>query len=373
MRIYLDNAATTALCQPARTEMIRIMDEVHGNPSSIHAEGRLARTVIEHSRKILAAALQASVGEIFFTSCSTESANMIFEAAVRNLGIKRIISSPIEHHCILHPLERLHKNGTEVLMLNINKNGSIDYLQLENLLKAGDDKTMVCLMHANNELGNLNDLARISTLCSEHGALFFSDTTQTIGHIPIDVTKIRFDFIIGSAHKFYGPKGAGFIYINADHSIEPLLLGGSQERNMRSGTENITGIAGMAAALEYSIEGMQQFQEKIKNLRTYLAAGILNNIPGTYINGDGENFLPKILSVSFPPSSKNEMLLMNLDISGIAASGGSACSSGVETQSGVLDYIGEPHDRKTVRFSFSHNNTQEELDEVIRVLKSLFS
>ncbi len=372
MRIYLDNAATTPICAAARTEMIRIMDEINGNPSSIHAEGRLARTVIEGARKTIANALKASVGEIFFTSCSTEAANMIFEGAVRNLGVKRIISSPIEHHCVLHPLEKHSRNGIEVVYLNVHKNGSIDYEQLETLLSSDNAKALVALMHANNEIGTLNDLDKISSLCRENKAYFFSDTTQTIGHLPIDVEKTKFDFIIGSAHKFYGPKGAGFVYINADVNIEPLLLGGSQERNMRSGTENIIGIAGMAAAIEYTLANMPSFQEKIKNLREYLQLRILSDIPGTYINGDAEHFLPKILSVSFPPSPRNEMLLMNLDINGIAASGGSACSSGVETQSGVLDYIGEPHDRKTVRFSFSHHNTIQELDKVIEVLMKLF-
>ena len=372
MRIYLDNAATTSLCQEAKSEMIRIMEEVYGNPSSIHSEGRKARTVIENGRKTIANAINASVGEIFFTSGSTEAANMVIEGAVNNLGVTRIISSPIEHHCVLHPLEKINKSGITVDYLKVGKKGQIDYDELTHLLSTNHEKTLVCLMHANNEIGTINDVGRISEICSLNKAYFFSDTTQTIGHIPIDVQQNKFHFLTGSAHKFYGPKGCGFVYINSEITIDPLILGGSQERNMRAGTENIIGIAGMAAAFNYILLNLPSFQEKISSLREYLKSGILANIDGSYINGDDGSCLPKILSVSFPPSSRNEMLLMNLDISGIAASGGSACSSGVESQSGVLDFIGEPQDRKTVRFSFSHNNTYQQLDKVIESLKILF-
>ena len=371
MRIYLDNAATTPVCHAAMDEMTRIMKNVNGNPSSIHAEGRIARTIIENARKVIAGAFNASVGEIFFTSGSTEATNMIFAGAVNNLNVKRIITSPVEHHCVLHPLEKLNKT-IELVYLPVSKNGAVDLVQLDQILADSEAKTLVSLMHANNELGTLHDIQQISEICQKNHAYFHSDTTQTIGHLPIDAQIIRFHFFTGSAHKFYGPKGSGFVYINSDISIEPFILRGSQERNMRAGTENIIGIAGMAAALEFSLENRSPFQKKIEELRNYLKEEILKNIPGTYINGDDKNYLPKILSVSFPPSVKNEMLLMNLDINGIAASGGSACSSGVETQSGVLDFIDEPADRKTVRFSFSHHNTFEELEHVVTTLKKLF-
>ena len=372
MRIYLDNAATTHLCNEAKIEMIRVMNDVNGNPSSIHAEGRMARTVIENARKIIAKVLNASVGEIFFTSGSTEATNMILNGAVNNLQVKRIITSPIEHHCVLHTLEKIKNNDVEIIYLPINKSGEVSLNELEKLLFESNVKTMVTLMHANNEIGTMHNLQNISEICHRYNAIFHSDTTQTIGHVQMDVQLTKLHFLTGSAHKFYGQKGVGFVYINADVHIEPLILGGSQERNMRAGTENIIGIAGMAAALEFSLGHIEQFQKKIEALRDYLKEGILKNISGTYINGADSNFLPKVLSVSFPNSPKNEMLLMNLDINGISASGGSACSSGVETQSGVLDHINEPAERKTVRFSFSHHNTFDELDHVVATLKRLF-
>lgn len=371
-RIYLDNAATTPLCKDAMDAMTFAMKEIYGNPSSIHSEGRIARTVIENARKTIAKGLNASVAEIFFTSGSTEATNMMFAGAIHNLGVKRIITSPVEHHCVLIPLEHIDSQDIEILKLPVNKYGLVDLGILENLLQSSNVPTLVSLMHANNELSSLHDIERISSICQANNAYFHCDTTQTMAHIPLDVQKIKLHFLSGSAHKFYGPKGAGFIYINADVQIDPFITGGSQERNMRAGTENIIGIAGMAAAFDFTLKNAESSNVKMSFLHNYLKTEIAENIPNIYFHGDPLQFFPKILSVSFPPSPKNEMLLMNLDINGIAASGGSACSSGVEHQSGVLDYILEPEDRKTVRFSFSYINEIEELDKVVSVLKSLF-
>lgn len=373
-RIYLDNAATTPIGEKARIEMKRVMDDIFGNPSSIHAEGRVAKTLIENARKTVANTLNASIGEIFFTSCGTESNNMVLNGVVRDLGVKRIISSPVEHHCILHTLDFIKEQyGTEIIYLDVNKTAQPDLAQLEKLLNGSDQKTIVSLMHANNEVGTLTDIQRIGELCKAYNALFHTDTTQTIGHLSIDVNNCFVHYLTGSAHKFYGPKGIGFVYINNDAHIKPFIYGGSQERNMRAGTENVIGIAGLAAALEDINEHREIWYNNLLELRQYFKEELLSTFTDIYFNGQQEElFFPKILSISFPPSAKNEMLLLNLDIAGISASGGSACSSGVETKSGVLDYIGEPADRKTVRFSFSHLNTKDQIDFTIEKLKEIF-
>jgi len=373
-RIYLDNAATTPLGDKARQEMIRVMDGLYGNPSSIHAEGRIAKTIIENARKTVGNTINASIGEIFFTSCGTESNNMVLNGAVRDLGVKRIISSPVEHHCILHTLDFIKDQyGTEIIYLDVNKAAEPQLDQLEELLKTSNVKTLVTLMHANNEVGSLSDIHKIGEICKAYHALFHTDTTQTIGHLEIDVNINNIHFLTGSAHKFYGPKGVGFVYIQNEHSIKPFIFGGAQERNMRAGTENVIGIAGLAAALEDINTHRIEWYNQIALLRAYFKEQLLSCFNDIYFNGDQEDqFFPKILSISFPPSTKNEMLLLNLDIAGISASGGSACSSGVETKSGVLDFIGEPADRKTVRFSFSHLNTIDEIDYTISKLKGIF-
>ncbi len=373
-RIYLDNAATTPIGEKARQEMKRVMDEVFGNPSSIHAEGRIAKTLIENARKIVANTISASLGEIFFTSCGTESNNMILNGAVRDLGVKRIISSPVEHHCVLHTLDYIKEHyGTEIIYLDVNKTAQADLDQLETLLQSSNVDTLVTLMHANNEVGTLSDIEKIGNLCKMYKAIFHTDTTQTIGHLAIDVNSCNIHFLTGSAHKFYGPKGIGFVYINNDHQIKPFIYGGSQERNMRAGTENVIGIAGLAAALEDINTHRDEWYNNLVELRQYFKEALEKSFNDIYFNGEQEAlYFPKILSISFPPSPKNEMLLLNLDIEGVSASGGSACSSGVETKSGVLDFIGEPADRKTVRFSFSHKNRKEEIDYTVEKLKGIF-
>lgn len=373
MRIYLDNAATTPLLPAVIEAMSNVMREHYGNPSSIHSEGRAMRAVLEESRKTVARIIGASIGEIFFTSGGTESSNMALKCAVRDLGVQRIISSPLEHHCVLHPLEILEHQGVIVEKLSVDERGRIDYGQLEELLQNNLGKrTLVSLMHANNEIGTMSDMERISRLCEQYGALYHADTVQTMGHFPFNVSKIKIHFLTGGAHKFHGPKGAGFIYINHEAMLKPFIDGGGQERNMRGGTENAYGIVGLAKALELACENMDKHKAHIESLRSYMMQQLQENFEDIQFNGDYDgDFLYTVLSVSFPPSAKSELLLLHLDIAGVSASGGSACSSGAETGSHVLAAIGADPKRKTIRFSFSHLNTKEEVDAVIEKLKAV--
>ncbi|MFK7946800.1 MAG: cysteine desulfurase family protein [Saprospiraceae bacterium] len=373
MRVYFDNAATTPIHPEVKTVMKNAIDEYYGNPSSIHNEGRRVRAALEQARKTIAQYLNASIGEIFFTSGGTEANNMALKCSVRDLGVERIITSPIEHHCILHTVEALEKEqGIEVAYVQISEKGCFDLNSLEALLKNSDKKTLVSLMHANNEIGTICDMNAISELCKTNNAFYHSDTVQTIGQFPIDVQATNIDFLSGAAHKFYGPKGVGFIYINGDNTIKPFIDGGAQERNMRGGTENVYGILGMAKAIELSCETMEDNQNYLRKIRTYFIHQLQENFEGIEFNGDYEgNYLPKVLSVSFPPSPKNEVLMFSLDIMGVSSSGGSACSSGVESRSHVLDAINFDEDRVAVRFSFSTFNTKEEVDFVIEKLKTI--
>ena len=372
-RIYFDNAASTPLLPEVIDRMTTILKEDYGNPSSIHFYGRKSRSIIEESRKVLANYFKASIGEIFFTSCATESNNQCIKMAVEYLGIERIISSPTEHHCVLHTVAALDKK-IESVSLSVDAKGCIDLDELKTLLVNSDQKTLVSLMFANNEIGTVHPMQEISNICSEHKALLHCDAVQAIGKFDIDINQIKMAFLSGSAHKFHGPKGIGFVYINGDNIIPPLLHGGSQERNMRSGTENVVGIAGMSLALEKAFEEHDTRKEQIVQLRTRLKNGLQKLIPSIEFNGLQEEgqFLYTILSASFPPGPKTELLNFNLDISGIAISGGSACSSGVENTSHVLDAIGHDPTRKTIRFSFSHLNTLEEVDYVLDKLSGFY-
>jgi cysteine desulfurase len=329
---------------------------------------------LESARKTVAQCIGAGTGEIFFTSGGTESNNMAIKCSVRDLGVTRIISSLTEHHCVTHTIESVkNANGVEVVWLAVNKLGQIDYQDLESALaNSNGKKTLVSLMHANNEIGTMIDLARVSSLCRQYSALFHSDTVQTIGHFPINVQETPVHFLSGAAHKFHGPKGVGFIYINPEAHIKPFIDGGSQERNMRGGTENVYGIVGLAKALEMANQSMQEHTDHIIGIRNYLKTALLEEFEDTQFNGDCDgDSLFTVLNVSFPPNPKNELLLLSLDIAGISCSGGSACSSGSEKGSHVLDAIEVPVNRKSIRFSFSHYNTREEVDFVISKLKTI--
>lgn len=370
-RIYFDNAATTAMDPRVIDHMSQAMRELWGNPSSIYQEGRTARAAVEQARKTVANILQASIGEIFFTSGGTESNNMTLKCSVRDLGVKRIISSATEHHAVLHTAERLKKQGMIALdMVRQNEKGEVDFSHLEELLAQERGTTLVSLMYVNNEIGTLTDIKRVGEMCREYGAYFHSDTVQSIGYYPIDLSETYIHFITGSGHKFHGPKGVGFIYINSEAMLEPFIDGGSQERNMRGGTENVSGILGIAKALELAKQEMTERKNTISELREYFASRLREEIPGVEFNGNPfENGHYKILSVSFPPSEKNDLLLLNLDIEGISASGGSACSSGADAGSHVMAALHPGSERATVRFSFSHHNTRSEVDFVIDKLK----
>lgn len=373
MRVYLDNAATTPIAPEVIEIITQVMQETHGNPSSIHREGRTARSLVEKARKTIANCINASIGEIFFTSGGTESSNMALKCAVRDLGVERFITSRMEHHCVLHTVESLEKrNGVHIDYVSIDAKGRLDYEELESLLQQSDKKTMVTLMHGNNEIGTVMDMERVSQLCQTYDVLFHSDTVQTMGHFPIDMEETKINFLTGCAHKFHGPKGVGFIYINGDTPIQPYMDGGSQERNMRGGTENIYGIVGMAKALDLAVEELESRQAHIESIRTYLKEQLLATFEDIQFNGDYDGrYLYTVLSVSFPPCPKGDLMLMNLDINGISASGGSACSSGAEKGSHVLMAVKAAEDRKTVRFSFSHYNTKEEIDFVIEKLEKI--
>lgn len=375
MKVYLDNAATTAIDPQVLEAMMPYLTQNYGNPSSIHAFGRETKAAIERARKSIAKSLNASVGEIFFTSGGTESANQVIKNAVSGYSLKHIISTKIEHHCVLHPVQELGKSGTvEVHYLNLDKQGNIDFNQLEELLKLHGKETLVALMHANNEIGNMLDIDRVGALCHEHGALFFSDTVQTMAHCDIDVQQTQVHYLQGSAHKFHGPKGVGFVYISSAHQLKPYLHGGAQERNMRAGTENLYGIVGMAKALELANEHAAEEKGYIRGLKEYFWEQLQQAIPGVAINGNyGDNSLYTVLNVSFPKTDTSDFLVYNLDIAGIAASAGSACTSGSDQGSHVLAELPIEEGRTSVRFSFSRLNTKEELDYVIGKLKEFFS
>ncbi len=370
-RIFFDNASTTPL-DPAVAEAVTMaMQELYGNPSSIHAEGRKARNAVEQARKTVAQLLGASIGEIFFTSGGTESSNMVIKNAVRDLGVKRIISSRIEHHCVLHSVEALEKHtNVQVEWVQLDSQGRVNLEHLEALLQGSTAITLVSLMHANNEIGNLLDLHVVGTLCRQYDAYFHSDTVQTIGYYLIDLSTLPIDFITGSAHKFFGPKGTGFVFIRNEAMLRPFIDGGGQERNMRGGTENTPGIIGLAKALELAYEHMVQRRTHIEQLRQLLLTRIQDAFPMAVLYGSPEYGHYKILNVGFPPSPKTDMLLLNLDIAGISVSGGSACTSGADAGSHVIDAIGGLPGWKAVRFSFSHFNTAEEVETAVQALKT---
>jgi cysteine desulfurase len=371
-RIYFDNAATTPLDPVVLESMMPYLTERFGNPSSIYSYGRESRMAIEQSRKTVARLLNAHPAEIFFTSGGTESSNAAIRAAVQDLGCKHIISSPLEHHATLHTISHYQERGeTTVHLLPVLPDGHVDLQHLEKLLAELKEKTLVALMHANNETGNLLDIQKVAEICKKYSAIFFSDTVQTLGHYAFDLRKLPVHFIIGAAHKFHGPKGAGILYINEELKVKPNIHGGAQERNMRAGTENVYGIVGFAKALDLATSRMEEETNYINGLRIYMADELKKTIPGVQFNGDAfGSSLYTILSVSFPPSEKAEMLLFNLDINHVCASGGSACTSGAQQGSHVIRAIYPGSDRTTVRFSFSRHNTRAEIDEVIKKLKT---
>ncbi|MCW3085365.1 MAG: cysteine desulfurase family protein [Bacteroidetes bacterium] len=374
MKVYLDNAATTALDKEVLDAMIPYMTEHFGNPSSTHGFGRTTRAAIEGARKSVAKSLNVSPSEIFFTSGGTEADNQAIRSSVHDLGIKHAITTKIEHHAVLHTLEALAEQGViKLSFVNLTPNGHVDLKHLDQLLSE-NERTLVSLMHANNEIGNLLPMKDVGEICAKYNAIFHSDTVQTMGHYAMDLQKINIHFITCAAHKFHGPKGVGFLYVNGNIKINPLIYGGSQERNMRGGTENLYGIIGLAKALEIANRDLEEHQKYITGLKKYMVEQLKEAIPGVDFNGSClENCLYTVLSVRFPQTENAEMLLFNLDIAGIAASGGSACTSGSDQGSHVLRGIGVDVTRPSVRFSFCKYTTKEEIDFTVSKLKQLFT
>lgn len=374
-RIYFDNAATTSLDPQVLDAMMPYLTEKFGNPSSVYSYGRETKMAVESARKSVAKILNAHPGELFFTSGGTESTNTALNAAIRDLGCKHIITSPLEHHATLHTVEYLaHAGLAKLSFVQLTDKGHIDMAHLEQLLADSADRTVVTLMHANNEIGNLLDIKQVGELCKKYDAIFHSDTVQTVGHYPFNLKDLHVHFINGAAHKFHGPKGVGILYVNEDISIKPYINGGSQERNMRAGTENLYGIVGFAKALELATEHYEQDSAHVKGLKMYMAEQLKAAYPEIVFNGDtfGES-LYTVLNVSFPFNERTEMLLFNLDMAGICVSGGSACTSGANSVSHVIKAIAGngASSMVPIRFSFSKNNTKEEVDIVIAKLKEL--
>jgi len=372
-KVYLDNAATTAIRPEVIAEMVKVMGEDFGNPSSTHSFGRHAKSILELSRKTIAKQLNAMAQEILFTSGGTEANNWAITSAVKDLGVKRIISSKIEHHAVLHVIEFLNLNSDlRVDYVKILPDGQIDINHLVELLSE-NTSTLVSLMHVNNETGAILDLEKVSRICKQHKAYFHSDTVQSIGKFAFDLQNLAIDFITASAHKFHGPKGIGFLFIRKGLIINPMLFGGEQEKGLRAGTEALHNISGMAKALELSYQNLETEKAHILSLKNYFTSQLEIHFPGYKINGNNNGFY-NIVNVLLPLSSdKTAMILFNLDMKGIAVSRGSACQSGSIKPSHVLAEILDEADLKkpSLRISFSHFNTKEEVDYLIEALKTI--
>jgi cysteine desulfurase len=372
MRIYFDNAASTPLCEDVLQAMLPYLRSNYGNPSSSHQEGRTAKAGIEKARKSIAVAIGSSTAEVIFTSGGTEANNTAIKCAIRDLKVQRIISSPIEHSCVFNAVNRMGAHNIEVVYVQMDAHGRTNLTHLESLLSSSDKRTLVTLMHANNEVGTLNPIHEIGALCHQYDAFFHTDTVQSIGHIPIDVSKSHINFLSGSGHKLHGPKGVGFLYINKKNSIGALIDGGGQERKMRSGTENVASIVGLGKALDIAIEHLYERRDQIEKVRSYFLEQILAHFPETHFSGDYKGaYLFTVLNVSFKTTTPVNMLLFKLDLKGISASGGSACNSGAVKGSRVLGALNVPEGYHSVRFSFSHHNTLEEVNYTIEKLKEI--
>jgi cysteine desulfurase len=374
MRVYLDNAATTPIAPEVVDVMVEVMKNDFGNPSSTHYYGRQVKALIETSRRKISTHLNCSASEIIFTSGGTEADNMALFSAVHDLGVKRIISSTIEHHAVGHSVDALVKQNSIVFeSVKLDSKGHVDLAYLELLLQ-NNIPTLVSLMHANNEIATLLPLKEVSSLCKKYGAFFHSDTVQTMGHYSFDLADLDIDFLTCAAHKFHGPKGVGFLYINKKNKVESLIHGGAQERGLRGGTENVYGIVGLAKAMELAYEDLTQHQNHVQSLKTYMINELKTQFPALLFHGETEpsKSLYTVLNVCFPKTDKGGMLLFTLDLKGVAVSGGSACSSGANKGSHVLEGIAADMTRPNARFSFSRYTTKEEIDFALQQVKSSF-
>lgn len=372
MKIYFDNAATTAIAPEVLEVIFPILQNQYGNPSATHALARESKSIIELARKKIAALLHCNTYEIIFTSGGTEANNMAIKGAVKKLGVKRIITSPIEHHSVLHTVDFVRKeSNVQVDFVQLLPNSQIDFQHLINLLSQSDVPTLVSLMHANNEIGTLTDIKKLSEICQHHNAFLHIDTVQTMAHYSIDLNEIKADFISGSAHKFHGPKGVGFLYNHHKSKVIPLIHGGGQEREMRAGTENIYGIAGMAAAMDLAYAQMEQDKLHVEKIKKTCIELLSKNFEDFKINGDAESSLYTVLNFSIDAKEKSDMLLFLLDMQGMYCSGGSACSSGAEHGSHVMNAVYGNEKRRPVRFSFSRYNTLQDVENAVEILKKI--
>ncbi len=373
-KIYLDNAATTPLDSEVLDAMLPFMREHHGNPSAIHSFGRTTRAAVEQARRKISGLLNCAPGEIVFTSGGTEADNMAIFGSVRDLGVENVITSPIEHHAVEYVAHAVQQSGkAKAHWLKLDADGRPDMAHLEQLLNT-NPKALVSLMHANNEIGTRIDLHAVGSLCRKYNALFHSDTVQTMGHYRFDLSQLPIDFITCAAHKFHGPKGIGFLFMRTDSTLKPMILGGSQERNMRAGTENIYGIVGLAKAMEIAYRELDEHVSHVSGLKQRMKARLMEAVPGLKVNGDdSEDALYTVLSVHLPEDGKSEMLIYNLDIEGIACSGGSACSSGSNKGSHVIGHLYPGREGANVRFSFSKFSTQKEVDHAVDVMARVYA
>lgn len=377
-KIYLDNAATTPLSEEVIDAMVDVMKINFGNPSSLHSFGQEAKVLIENVRRQVADYLHVSPSEIIFTSCGTESNNMIIKSCVNHLGVERIITSPMEHKCVAETiLDMKNRKGVEVVYMRPNQKGDFDWIKFEEILKSSDKKTLVSLMHANNEIGNLIDLKKVAEICKENKALFHSDTVQTMAHLDLDFSEIPVDFASCSAHKFHGPKGSGFAFVRKSSGLKGIITGGPQERTLRAGTENVTGIVGLGKALELSRKHMKDYSSHMQEIKNYAISQLKQEIEGVKFNGrsaEEDTSLYTVLSVLLP--FKDPMIGLKLDMKGIAISQGSACSSGAAKPSMVMMMIldeTEMENSTPLRISFSHLTTKEEIDFLMNALKEISS
>lgn len=375
-KIYLDNAATTPLAEEVIDAMVNVMKVNYGNPSSTHSLGQEAKILIENVRREVADYIHVSPSEIIFTSCGTESNNMIIKSCINHLGVERIITSPMEHKCVAETvLDMKKRKGVEVVYLRPDHKGDFNINELEELLKASEKKTLVSLMHANNEIGNLLDIKKVAQICKENGALFHSDTVQSMAHMELDFSEIPVDFASCSAHKFHGPKGSGFAFVRKSSGLKGIITGGPQERTLRAGTENVCGIVGLGKALELSLKNMTEYATHIKGIKNYTVERLSAEIAGVKFNGrsaEDDKSLYTVLSVLLP--FKDPMIGLKLDMKGIAISQGSACSSGASKPSMVMMMIldeEEMQDSTPLRVSFSHLTTREEIDALVTALKEI--
>jgi cysteine desulfurase len=374
MKVYFDNAATTAIAPEVLEVMMPYLTEHFGNPSTQYSFGRETKAALEEARKTIAELINAQPGEIIFTSGGTEANNTAIKGAVKYLGVQRIITTPIEHHCVEYSVDYCRDElNIETEQVKIDDKGNIDLQDLENLLKSSDKKTLVTLMHANNEIGTLLDIEKVGALCHQYNALFHSDTVQTFAHFPFDVQRMHLDFMSASAHKFHGPKGVGFLYMRKQHKVNPFIHGGGQERGSRAGTENVYGIVGMAAAAKLAYKNLEHDKTAILEVKNYFIQRLKDTFQDIDFNGNlDERSLYTVLNVSFPPSDKSALLLFMLDMEGVCCSGGSACGSGASVGSHVIKALHKDENRVSIRFSFSKNSTKAEVDYVLIQLKKIY-